>query len=162
MADEVARASLYLDDLAIGDVFESAERALDEEQIIAFAKNFDPQPFHVDPVASQDSFFGELVASGWHTGAITMSLLVESIPFADGVIGGGGEIIWPSPTRAGDVLRVQSEIIDITPSRSRPGRAIALTRCTTLNQNNEAKQIFTSRMVVFSKKNKGETTAEGR
>lgn len=152
MTDKTGRAGpLYLDDLAIGDIFESCAQVLDSQQIISFAQAFDPQPFHTDPTAAQDTFFRGLAASGWHTGAISMRLIVQSVPMANGIIGAGGEITWPSPSRPGDILRVRSEILDITPSRSRPGRAIALVRSTTLNQDDEVRQIFTSRMVVFGR-----------
>src|SRR3954449_4600873 len=99
-ADE--RPVYYLEDLQVGQRFTSGTHALDEEQIMAFARQFDPQPFHTDPEAAKHSFFEGLVASGWHTAAITMKLMVESgLPIAGGVIGGGGEIAWPRPTRPG-------------------------------------------------------------
>ena len=101
---------LYLEDFAVGQRFISATHQLDAEQIKAFATRFDPQPFHTDDVAAQDSFFKGLAASGWHTAAITMSLLVKSgMPIAGGLIGAGGEIEWPRPTRPGDTLTVESE-----------------------------------------------------
>lgn len=155
MAETPAHTPLYLDDLAIGDCFESREHALDAQQIIAYSQQFDPQPFHIDPQAAENSFFGALAASGWHTGAVSMRLIVESLPLADGIIGAGGEIAWPSPTRSTDILRVRSEILDITPSRSKPGRAIALVRSTTINQHDEVRQIFTSRMILFRRKDGG-------
>jgi acyl dehydratase len=150
MTDRSLRA-LDLDDIAVGDTFESSAHRLDAEQIVAFASAFDPQPFHIDAVAAEDTFFKGLAASGWHTGAISMRLIVESVPFADGIIGAGGEIVWPTPTRAGDVLRVRSEVLEITPSRSRPNRAIALVRSVTSNEEGEVRQEFTSRMLVFRK-----------
>ena len=95
---------LYLDDLAVGQRFASGPQALDAGQIKAFAEAFDPQPFHLDEAAAASSLFGGLAASGWHTAAISMRLLVGSVPLAGGVIGAGGEIAWPRPTRPGDVL----------------------------------------------------------
>lgn len=140
---------LYLDDLVIGDTFESREQVIDEAQIIAFASQFDPQPFHTDPGAARDSFFQGLAASGWHTMGITMRLIVESVPLAGGIIGAGAEVSWPRPTRPGDVLRVRSEIIQITPSRSRPDRAIVLTRSLTLARDDEVRQDFTAKLLAF-------------
>lgn len=142
-------ATLYLEDLAVGDRFASAEHAMDEQQIKAFAAQFDPQPFHLDDEAAKGSLFGGLAASGWHTAAITMRLLVTSgVPLAGGVIGAGGEINWPKPTRPGDVLHVESEILEITPSRSRPDRGIVTVRNETRNQHGEVLQLFVAKMVV--------------
>jgi acyl dehydratase len=141
---------LYLEDLAVGQRFTSAAHALDEAQIKAFARSFDPQPFHLDEEAATDSMFGELVASGWHTAAITMRLLAEGgLPIANGVIGAGGEIAWPRPTRPGDTLTVTSEIEEITLSRSRPDRGIVKVRCETRNQRDEIAQVLKCRLVVL-------------
>ncbi|MPZ39337.1 MAG: dehydratase [Rhizobiales bacterium] len=141
---------LYLDDIEVGQRFTSGMHAIDEAQIKAFARQFDPQPFHLDGEAAKNSLFGGLVASGWHTAAITMRLLVESgLPIASGVIGAGGEINWPQPTRAGDVLTVTSEIEEITPSRSRPDRGIVKVRSETRNQRGEIAQVLISRLVVL-------------
>lgn len=144
-----ARKLLYLDDLQIGQRFESGTYLIDELQIKQFATQFDPQPFHLDADAAKDSFFGELVASGWHTAAITMRLLVESgLPIAGGLIGAGGEIAWPTPTRPGSILKVTSEIVDIKTSRSRPHRGIATVYSETRDQTGEIKQSFKVRIVV--------------
>ncbi|MDM0119982.1 MaoC family dehydratase [Variovorax arabinosiphilus] len=143
------RRSLYLDDLSVGDRFISGEHALDAAQIVAFAAQFDPQPFHTDPDAAEATFFRGLAASGWHTAALTMKLLVESgLPLADGVIGSGGELQWPQPTRPDDVLHVEAEILEIVPSRSKPGRAMVQARCETKNQRGEVLQRFTPKLVV--------------
>jgi len=116
----------------------------------AFAAEFDPQPFHLDPAAAQASVFGGLAASGWHTAAVTMRLLVTGgIPLATGVIGLGGDIAWPRPTRAGDTLRVESEIVEILPSRSKPDQGIIKVRITTLNQHGEPVQVSTAKLLVF-------------
>ena len=144
-----AQGLLYLDDLAVGQSFQSGTHALDTAQIIAYARQFDPQPFHLDPEAAETSFFQGLAASGWHTMSITMRLIVESLPFAQGVIGAGGEIMWPRPTRPGDVLRVRSSIAAITPSRSRPDRGIVLMDCVTLNQSDEVLQDFKAKLLAF-------------
>jgi acyl dehydratase len=140
---------LYLDDLQVGQRFTSGTHAIDEAQIKAFARQFDPQPFHVDGVAATASLFGGLVASGWHTAAITMRLLTESVPIANGVIGAGGDIAWPRPTLPGDILTVTSVLEEITPSRSRLDRGIVRMRSETRNQRDEIVQVLTSRLVVL-------------
>ncbi len=139
---------LYLDDLAVGQRFASGPQALDAGQIKAFAEAFDPQPFHLDEAAAASSLFGGLAASGWHTAAISMRLLVGSVPLAGGVIGAGGEIAWPRPTRPGDVLTVVSEVLEVTPSRSRPDRGTVTLRSETRNQRGEVVQTLTARLVV--------------
>lgn len=140
---------LFLDDLRVGQRFVSRSHALDEAQIKAFAAQFDPQPFHLDAEAAKGSLFAGLAASGWHTAAITMRLLVEGgAPIAGGVIGAGGEIGWPRPTRPGDVLRVESEILEVTPSRSRPDRGMVTMRSETRNQHSDVLQILTAKLVV--------------
>ena len=142
---------LYLDDLHVGQIFDSGEHVLEAEEIIGFAKQYDPQPFHIDPDAAEHTFFGGLAASGWHTAAITMRLIVVSLPIANGVIGAGGEVRWPTATRAGDVLRVKTTIETITPSRSRPGRAAVDAHCVTSNQHGEVRQEFRPRLVAWKR-----------
>jgi acyl dehydratase len=123
---------------------------VDESRIKSFAAEFDPQPFHLDDAAAQATIFGGLAASGWHTAAITMRLMVTAgLPFAAGIIGLGGEIFWPRPTRAGDVLRVESEIVEILPSRSKPNQGIVKVRSTTLNQDGEAVQVFIGKILAY-------------
>jgi acyl dehydratase len=144
-----AEPRLYLEDLRAGQRFTSGTHALDEAQIKAFAVQFDPQPFHLDDPAARGSLFGGLAASGWHTAAITMRLLVEGgLPLAGGVISAGGEISWPKPTRPADVLRVESEVIEIRPSRSRADRGTAIVRSDTRNQQGEGVQPLIARLVV--------------
>lgn len=139
----------YLDDLTVGQRFVSPSHALDDGQIKAFAGQFDPQPFHLDDDAARGTLFGGLAASGWHTAAITMKLLVGGgAPIAGGIIGAGGEIKWPSPTRPGDVLHVESEVIEIVPSRSRPDRGMVTMRSRTMNQAGQIVQEFTAKLVV--------------
>lgn len=143
-------ASFHLDDLAVGQTFTSASHTVDADQIKAYARQFDPQPFHLDEAAAEASYFRGLAASGWHTASITMRLLVEGgAPIANGVIGAGGEIAWPRPTRPGDVLTVVSEITDIRASRSRPERGIVTIRSETRNQSGEPVQILTAKLVVW-------------
>lgn len=143
-------AELYLEDFAVGQRFTSAAHTLDADQIKDFASRFDPQPFHLDEAAAQASFFQGLAASGWHTAAITMSLLVKSgMPIAGGLIGAGGEITWPRPVRPGDTLHVESEVLAVTPSRSRPERGMISLKSETKNQQGEVVQILTSKMLVW-------------
>jgi acyl dehydratase len=148
--DEVERHDrLYLDDFHVGQRFESATHLIDTAQIKAFARQFDPQPFHLDEEAAKGTLFGGLVASGWLTAAITMRLQVESgLPIAGGIVGIGGEMSWPRPTRPGDILRVVSEVEEVTPSRSRPDRGVVRVRSETRNQRDEVVQILDARLLV--------------
>ena len=145
-------ALLYLEDFHVGQRFKTGTYKLDAEQIKSFAKEFDPQPFHTDEAAAKKSFFGELVASGWHTAVISMRLLVTSgAPIAGGMIGAGGEVLWPRPTRPGDILHVESEVVAVKPSESHPDRGTIALRSQTFNQNGEVVQILTSKLVVPKK-----------
>jgi acyl dehydratase len=140
---------LYLEDLKPGDRFVSGTHTVDAAQIVEFAQRFDPQPFHLDAEAAKGTFFQGLAASGWHTAAITMRLLVTSgLPLADGVIGSGGEIHWTRPTRPGDMLRVESEVVEVIPSRSKPERGMVVMRCETLNQHGDVVQRLSPKLVV--------------
>jgi acyl dehydratase len=144
-----APTSFFLDDLSVGQRFSSASHTIDEAQIKAFAAQFDPQPFHLDDAAAKATLFGGLAASGWHTAAITMKLLVASgLPLVGGIIGSGGEVSWPRPTRPGDTLTVVSEIEEITPSRSRPDRGMIGVRSETRNQHGEIVQVLIAKLVV--------------
>ncbi|MBW0002954.1 MAG: MaoC family dehydratase [Hyphomicrobiales bacterium] len=139
---------LYLEDLTVGQKFISRTQKVDAEAIKTYAREFDPQPFHLDGEAAKTSLFGGLAASGWHTASLTMRLIVDSVPLAGGVIGSGGELSWPRPTRPGDTLRVVTDVLEVIPSRSRPDRGMIVMRSTTLNQNDEAVQVFTPKVVV--------------
>ncbi|MGB7043934.1 MAG: MaoC family dehydratase [Methylocella sp.] len=140
---------LYLDDLYVGQRFTSGTQVVDEEQIKAFARQFDPQPFHLDNEVAKDTLFSGLAGSGWHTAAITMRLLVEGgLPIAGGIVGVGGELNWPNPTRPGDTLRVESEVLNIRLSQSRPDRGVATVRSLTRNQRNEVVQRLTAKLIV--------------
>ncbi|MEX2121356.1 MAG: MaoC family dehydratase [Pirellulales bacterium] len=139
---------LYLDDLRVGQRFTSGTHRIGEDEIKAFAKQFDPQPFHLDAEAAKDTMFEGLVASGWHTAAVSMRLLVEGVPIAGGMVGVGAEMAWPKPTRAGDVLHVESEVVEARPSRSRPDRGIATIRSETRNQSGEIVQVLIAKLVV--------------
>ena len=143
--------SLTIDDVAVGDEFVSEEVTITAEEIVAFAKQFDPQPFHTDPDAARSTFFGGLAASGWHTAALTMRLLVTSGPqIAGGTIGAGGELQWPSPTRPGDRLHVKATVESVTRSKSRPDRGSMMLRVETLTSEGELRQVFTVRTLLFS------------
>ena len=152
MDDQPAAERFYLDDIKIGQRFTSGTLALDAEQIKSFAREYDPQPFHLDEAAAENSIFKGLAASGWHTAAVAMRLLVTGgLPLADGIVGLGGEIAWPRPTRPGDILRVESEIVGITPSQTKPRQAVVTIRSTMLNQNGDAVYNFTSKLLVFKR-----------
>ena len=111
---------LYLEDLQVGQRFACGQHALDAAQIKAFAREFDPQPFHLDEDAARDTFFGGLAASGWHIVCLTMRMIAQNVPIAGGLIGGAAEITWPQPTRPTDILEVVSIVMEVMPSRSKP------------------------------------------
>jgi acyl dehydratase len=140
----------YLDDFAAGQVYRSNRLRVDKEQILAFAAQFDPQPYHLDEEAARKSVFKGLAASGWHTAAMTMRLLVESeFQPADGILGVGlEELSWPRPVRPGDELRVESQVLEVRPSKVRADRGVIRLRTTTLHQNDQPVQIFTGKLLV--------------
>jgi acyl dehydratase len=143
---------LYLEDMSVGMKFSSGTYLMEEAEIKEFAAKYDPQPMHLDEAAAQASVFKGLAASGWHTAAVAMRLLITGgLPFAAGAVGLGGEIEWPRPTRPGDVLHLESEIVEIIPSRSKPNQGIVRVRNTTLNQKGEPVQIFTAKMLAFKR-----------
>jgi len=149
MRTDTASGLLYLEDLHVGRRFTSGSHTLDERQITAFAREFDPQAFHLDPEVAKETFFRGLAASGWHTAAITMRLNVDGgLPIQGGILGLGGEIVWPTATRPGDVLHVENEIVEVVPSRSRPDRGIVTVRSETLNQRGEIVQKTTMKLFV--------------
>ena len=140
----------YLDDLTVGQKFGSGRRTLELDAIRSFAAEFDPQPFHLDDAAAQATLFRGLAASGWHTAAVTMRLLVDSeFRPAGGVVGAGlEELRWPRPARPGDELRLEIEVLEVRPSKSRPEQGIVKVRVTTLNQDDEALQVYVANLVV--------------
>jgi acyl dehydratase len=140
----------YLEDFSVGETFLSRSITVDADQIKAFASQFDPQPFHLDEQAAKSTFFGELVASGWHTAALTMRLIVDSeLKIAGGSIGAGAEELkWPRPVRPGDTLHAFSEVLDVRTSKSRPDQGIIKMRTTTLNQHDQPVMIFVANMLV--------------
>ena len=140
---------LYLEDLRVGQRFTSETYLMEASRIKEFAAEFDPQPFHIDESAAEVSVFKGLAASGWHTAAVAMRLLVTGgLPFANGLVGVGGEVAWPRPTRPGDILHVESEIVEITPSRSKPQQGIVTVRATMFNQNRELVYVLTAKLLV--------------
>lgn len=140
----------YLDDLTVGQKFGSGRRTLELNAIRSFAAEFDPQPFHLDDAAAQATLFRGLAASGWHTAAVTMRLLVDSeFRPAGGVVGAGlEELRWPRPARPGDELRLEIEVLEVRPSKSRPEQGIVKVSVTTLNQDDEALQVYVANLVV--------------
>lgn len=140
---------LYLEDLAVGQRFVTATHTMDAAEITRFAAAYDPQPFHLDDAAARDTLFGGQVASGWHTACTMMRLIVDGgLPIAGGIIGTGGELLWTHPVRPGDTLHVECEVMEITPSRSKPDRGAVTVRCITRNQHGEMVQSFTPKLVV--------------
>jgi acyl dehydratase len=142
---------LYLEDLYVGQRFTSAPHRLDADQIKRFAAEYDPQPFHLDEEAARDSLFGGLAASGWHTAAMTMRMLVDSVPLAGGLVGAELQLAWPKPTRPGMTLHVVGEVVEIRPSRSKPDMAIVTMRNETRDQDGDVLQVFTVKMPVFKR-----------
>ena len=146
------RSPYYLDDLTPGFVFrpDGEIGPLTIEAITAYAREFDPQPFHLDHEAARATLFQGLAASGWHTASLTMQLLVRyGLPLAGGIIGGSiDELRWPRPVRPGDRLRIENEVIEVRPSKSKPDQGLVKMKTTTFNQNNEPVQIMTANLIV--------------
>lgn len=140
---------LWLDDLAAGMTFRSGEYELTAAEIVEFAERYDPQAFHTDADAATSTFFQGLAASGWHTAALTMRLFSEAVPLATGIIGAEITLKWTSPTRPGDVLRVEATIEDIAVSASRPDRAAVLFSYATLNQDGATRQQTSGRVLAW-------------
>ena len=140
----------YLEDFAVGQTFGSGRVRVDKERIKRFAAEFDPQPFHLDEDAARETIFRGLVASGGYTAALTMRLVVEGdLKPAGGIIGAGfEELRWTLPVRPGDELRVESEVLEVRQSKSRPNQGLVKVRTTTLNQNGEAVQVFVANLIV--------------
>lgn len=140
----------YLEDIEVGQTFRSGRIRIEAEHIKGFATQFDPQPFHLDEGTAVGSRFGGLIASGWHTAAITMRLLVDGdLNLAGGLVGAGfDELRWPRPVRPGDELRAESEVLEVRASRSRPEQGLVRVRITTLNQADEPVQVFVANLIV--------------
>lgn len=143
---------LYLEDITAGMTFTSGTYPpLSATQIVEFASEFDPQPFHLDPLAARSTFFEGLAASGWHTAAITMRLLVQSVPISGGLIGAGSDVTWPLAVRPGDVLRIVCTVQSVRRSTSNPSRGIVVALIETFNQNDEIVQSSRVRMLAFAR-----------
>jgi acyl dehydratase len=143
-------AAVYFEDLHVGQRFTSAPVTLTAEDIKAFARQFDPQPFHLDEAAGEASFFKGFAASGWHTASLAMRMMCTSGPnLAQGWIGAGGDIAWKKPVYAGDTLTLRGEFLELKASRSRPERGIAVVRCETFNQHDELVQVLNANVVVW-------------
>lgn len=141
----------YLEDFEVGQRYTGAGRvAMDTERMKAFAAEFDPQPFHLDEQAAGESLFGGLAASGWHTAAATMRLLVDSdLKPKGGIVGAGfEEFRWPRPVRPGDELRIESEILEVRGSKSRADQGVIKVKTTTLNQRDEPVQVTVGVLIV--------------
>ncbi|GAB2625875.1 MaoC family dehydratase [Kocuria himachalensis] len=144
--------SLWLEDLNIGDRFRTEEYEITREEILAFAGQYDPQPFHLDETAATDTFFQGLAASGWHTAAITMRLIVTSgLPFATGIIGAGVELTWPTPTRPGDFVHAEITVTEIKVSRSQPDRGFITVAYDTLTRSGQVRQCTTATLLMFTR-----------
>lgn len=144
-------APLYLDDLTIGDRFTSPSYTLEKDQLLEFASEYDPQPFHLDDELAKDTLFNGLAASGWQTASITMKLWTQTLHLANGLIGIDCHLKWPTPTRPGDTLRVEAEIVDIKVSQSKPNMGIVTYHSLTKNQHDQVVQDTTTKVVVFKK-----------
>jgi acyl dehydratase len=144
---------LYLQDFTEGQRLRSADRTVTAEEIVAFAAQYDPQPFHLDDAAAAGSLFGSLAASGWHTAALTMRLQVDGgLPIAGGIIGSRvDELRWPRPTRPGDTLHVETEVLEARQSTSRPDQGWLKIRSSTINQNGDPVQILVVNLLVPSR-----------
>ena len=146
-------AERYFEDLKPGDRFKSQPYAVTEEQIIAFASEFDPQPFHLDAAVARQTMFKDLIASGWHTAAITMRLFVQTLNFAEGAIGlGVDELRWPTAVKPNDALHVEVEIVDLRESRSKPSHGVVRLRYVTTNQRGEIVQTMFASALVLRRK----------
>lgn len=139
----------YLEDLYVGRRFVSGTQQLTTERIIEYARQYDPQPFHTDPVAAKDTFFKGLVASGWHTAAVSMRLLLDSgLDIAGGMIGAGVEIQWPQPTQPESIIHVEVEVLESRPTKSRPDKGIVKIRSETKTSTGEIVQVLTANLLV--------------
>ena len=150
----------YLEDFEPGQKFGSDQLSVEATRIKSFAAEFDPQAFHLNEDSARETFFKGLAASGWHSAAMTMRLFVDSeLKPAGGIIGAGfDEMRWPRPVRPGDELHVESEVLDVRPSKSRPDQGVIKVKTTTLNQNGEPVQVFVRHLIVLRRpSSSGET-----
>src|SRR5881227_2729678 len=140
----------YFDDLKVSDCFKSDPLNVTEKQLIEFAHKFDPQMFHLSRKRAERTIFKGLIASGWHTAAVTMRLFVQTLNFAEGAIGlGVDELRWPNAVRPGDALQVETEIVDLRVSRSKPSHGVVRLRNVTVNQRGEIVQTMSASALVL-------------
>lgn len=140
----------WFEDYAVGEVFEvEASHVMDEDRMVAFAREFDPQRFHVDAEAAADTIYGGLIASGWHTGAVLMKLLTTTLGPASLGSPGGRELRWLAPVRAGDELRLRITVLEVKPSASRPDRGVVTCRHELHNQHGEVVMSFEPAMMLL-------------
>ena len=143
----------FFEDLKEGERFKSETYRVTEEQIISFAREFDPQPFHLDRAIARQTMFGDFIASGWHTAAISMRLFVRTLNCAEGAIGlGVDEMRWPTAVKPNDVLQVETEILDVSESRSKPTHGIIRIRNITTNQCGDVVQTMMASALVLRRK----------
>jgi len=155
MPETNGRTPLYLEDLQPGQIYGGKQSvAIDTAAIKTYARQFDPQPFHLDEAAAAKTLFGGLAASGWHTASITMGLMAtDGPPLAGGIVGSGlDELRWSKPVRPGDSLHVKCEILDVIPSKSRPEQGRIKMRTTTFNQYDEPVQVIVANLIVPKRK----------
>jgi acyl dehydratase len=140
---------LYHDDIQVGTKFVTRGYQLSQPEIVEFASHYDPQPFHTDPELATASLFSGLAASGWHTAAVTMKLMVEhGMHLAGGMIGAGCELNWPAPTRPGDTLHVEGEVVEVAPAAPGRKRGMITMRSETKNQDGTVVQTLIAKLVV--------------
>ena len=153
----------YFEDLKVGDKFPTAEYEMTTDEIIGFGRQYDPQAFHVDAEAAKATLFGQLVASGWHTAAVSMRLMVQGEMELDGgVIGQAMESMrWPRPVLPGDRLRVVSEVVELRPAPARADRGLLVLRCRTYNQHGKVVQDMTATLLI-ARRPSSASALEGR
>lgn len=130
----------YFEDIKVGDRSEFGHKEVTRAEILSFAEKYDPQPFHVDEVAANESIFGNIIASGWHTGSMLMRMMVDHMVNERAGLGSPGfdDLRWLKPVRPGDILSVRSEVTDTRRSSSRPNMGIVKSKVTVINQKDEA------------------------
>lgn len=145
------KKDVWLGEFEVGDSYVSDTYKVTEEEIIEFAQKYDPQYFHTNPEQAKDSFFEGLASSGWMTAGITMKLQVESHPFGFDLVGIEVNLEWPSPTRAGDILQIRTEVLDIKMSKSKPNQGILEVETTTTNQDGEVRMVMQNKILGFKR-----------
>jgi acyl dehydratase len=149
---------LYLEDLAVGQTASFGRYAVTREEVLEFARKYDPQPFHLSDEGAAQTHFGRLAASGWHTSAMTMAMLVEhmkTVPTASLGAAGIDELRWLKPVHPGDVLRCETEIVEVRPSRSKPELGSIRSKMTVFNQDDVAVMTFVSIALIRTRAGAG-------